>query len=107
MPDMLPPRNSPQSRYWSELSQDEIAIVKRLVGHTIAEVELELIRETLVGVSGNRTRAASVLGISIRGLRNKIRLYAACGILVPEIGVSAAFDRYARTGQGVERGETA
>ena len=59
----------------SELSVDEIEAVRRLVGHSIAIVERELIRETLVRRGGNRTHAATVLGISIRALRNKIRIY--------------------------------
>lgn len=59
----------------SELSADEIEAVRRLVGHSIAIVERELIRETLVRRGGNRTHAATVLGISIRALRNKIRIY--------------------------------
>ena len=32
---------------------------------------------------GNRTRAARVLGVSVRTLRNKIRQYSADGIDVP------------------------
>jgi DNA-binding NtrC family response regulator len=64
---------------WRALSADEIATVRQLVGHTIAVVERELVRETLVRHSGNRTHAARVLGISIRGLRNKIREYQALG----------------------------
>ena len=59
----------------SELSADEIEAVRRLVGYSIAIVERELIRETLVRRGGNRTHAATVLGISIRALRNKIRIY--------------------------------
>jgi DNA-binding protein Fis len=32
---------------------------------------------------GNRTHAATILGISIRALRNKLRDYAHAGIAVP------------------------
>ena len=67
-----------------ELSADEIEAVRRLVGHSIAIVERELIRETLVRRGGNRTHSATVLGISIRALRNKIRTYRTCGSGVPE-----------------------
>jgi hypothetical protein len=35
---------------------------------------------------GNRTRAAVVLGISIRTLRNKLNDYAAAGLAVPPPG---------------------
>jgi two-component system response regulator FlrC len=48
-----------------------------LVGRTVAEVERRLIHETLAHTAGNRTRAAALLGISIRTLRNKLREQAA------------------------------
>jgi DNA-binding protein Fis len=54
-----------------------------LVGRTVAEVERDLILETLRHCLGNRTRAAAVLGISIRTLRNKLNDYAAAGAAVP------------------------
>jgi hypothetical protein len=61
----------------SAFSAAETEIVRQLVGHTIAEVERELICETLVRYRGNRTRAACVLDISIRCLRYKIHAYGA------------------------------
>ena len=54
-----------------------------LVGHTVAEVERDLILETLTHCLGNRTHAATILGISIRTLRNKLRLYSDEGVKVP------------------------
>jgi Bacterial regulatory protein, Fis family len=57
-------------------------IVCSLVGSAIAEVERELILQTLTRTRGNRTRAAGMLGISIRTLRNKIREYHAGGVAV-------------------------
>jgi two-component system, response regulator FlrC len=59
------------------------ADVATLVGHTVADVERELILETLKACHGNRTHAANVLGISIRTLRNKIHEYAEGGIEIP------------------------
>ena len=47
------------------------------------EVERDLIIETLGHTLGNRTHAATILGISIRALRNKLRDYAAQGVPVP------------------------
>lgn len=44
-------------------------------GMTISAVEKELIIDTLGRCSQNRTRAASILGISIRTLRNKLNEY--------------------------------
>jgi DNA-binding NtrC family response regulator len=70
-----------------EFSVDQIEAVRQLVGHTIAEVECELIIETLANQRGSRTNAAKLLGISIRTLRNKIHEYDACGKLVPKTDV--------------------
>src|SRR6185312_13513591 len=58
-------------------------VVPLLIGSTVGEVERELVLQTLARCDGNRTRASRVLGVSVRTLRNKIRLYAASGIAVP------------------------
>jgi len=50
-----------------------------LVGRTVADVERDLILETLTHCLGNRTHAATILGISIRTLRNKLKLYSEQG----------------------------
>ncbi len=57
--------------------------VAGLVGRRMDDVERALILETLTHTLGNRTHAATILGISIRALRNKLRDYAARGIPVP------------------------
>ncbi len=44
-------------------------------GYTVREMEKKLIFRTLEDVNDNRTRAAELLGISIRTLRNKLREY--------------------------------
>jgi DNA-binding NtrC family response regulator len=54
-----------------------------LVGRTVADVERDLILETLQHCLGNRTHAANILGISIRTLRNKLQQYRQEGIPVP------------------------
>src|SRR3989338_1109039 len=46
-----------------------------LVGQTVSQVEKTLILSTLNHCLGNRTKAASLLGISIRTLRNKLKEY--------------------------------
>jgi len=46
---------------------------------TIAELEKEAIRTALVQTEGNRTKAAELLGISIRTLRNKLQEYREAG----------------------------
>ncbi len=57
-----------------------------LVGRTVADVERDLIIDTLRHCLGNRTHAATILGISIRTLRNKLRQYADEGVTVPAAG---------------------
>ncbi|HEY2212725.1 MAG TPA: helix-turn-helix domain-containing protein [Bradyrhizobium sp.] len=61
-------------------------VVPLLIGSTVGEIERELVLQTLARCDGNRTRAARVLGVSVRTLRNKIRLYSADGIDVPAPG---------------------
>jgi DNA-binding NtrC family response regulator len=56
------------------------------VGRTVADLERQLILDTLAHCQGNRTRAAALLGISIRSLRNKLSDYAALGVVVPQAG---------------------
>jgi DNA-binding NtrC family response regulator len=58
-------------------------VVPLLIGSTVGEIEQELMLQTLARCDGNRTRAARVLGVSVRTLRNKIRQYSADGIHVP------------------------
>jgi DNA-binding NtrC family response regulator len=65
-------------------SPDEIDLVRKLVGHTIAAVECGLICETLAWRGGNRTHTANVLGISIRALRNKLHLYKRMDVSLSE-----------------------
>jgi two-component system, response regulator FlrC len=62
-----------------------------LVGHTVAEVERVLILETLNHCLGNRTHAATILGISIRTLRNKLKLYSESGneVSIPSQAMTA------------------
>ena len=61
-------------------------VTRNLVGRTVAEVEQELIIDTLDHCLGNRTHAANILGISIRTLRNKLKQYTEEGITVPQPG---------------------
>ncbi len=67
--------------------------IASLVGRRMDDVERDLILETLGHTLGNRTHAATILGISIRALRNKLRDYAAQGAPVPPpaAGTAASF----------------
>ncbi|MDY6862730.1 MAG: sigma-54 dependent transcriptional regulator [Thermodesulfobacteriota bacterium] len=51
-------------------------------GQTLLEMEKNLILKTLKEQNGNRTKAAKVMGISIRTLRNKLREYKSEGIQI-------------------------
>ena len=64
------------------------AITRALVGRTVADVERDLILDTLDHCLGNRTHAAKILGISIRTLRNKLNEYTGAGVDVPEPGTA-------------------
>ena len=69
------------------------AAARELVGRTVAEVEQQLILDTLTHCLGNRTHAANILGISIRTLRNKLKEYSGSGVFVPapQAGVGGAY----------------
>ena len=54
--------------------------VESMVGRSIADVERDMIVNTLEHCLGNRTHAANILGISIRTLRNKLNQYKEEGI---------------------------
>jgi DNA-binding NtrC family response regulator len=50
---------------------------------TIRQMEQELILRKLTRTGGNRTQAATELGISVRTLRNKLHLYQQQGVTIP------------------------
>lgn len=57
--------------------------VENMIGRTIADVERDMILNTLDHCLGNRTHAANILGISIRTLRNKLNQYKDEGVNIP------------------------
>ncbi|MGH6940882.1 sigma-54-dependent transcriptional regulator FlbD [Hypericibacter sp.] len=65
-----------------ETAKAQVTNTAGLVGRTVADVERDLILETLNHCLGNRTHAANILGISIRTLRNKLKQYSEEGILL-------------------------
>ncbi|HTP78747.1 MAG TPA: sigma-54 dependent transcriptional regulator [Rhizomicrobium sp.] len=67
-----------------------VAVTRGLVGRTVADVERDLILDTLDHCLGNRTHAANILGISIRTLRNKLREYSQAGLAIPNHGEQRA-----------------
>ncbi|HEY4585132.1 MAG TPA: sigma-54 dependent transcriptional regulator [Brevundimonas sp.] len=76
-----------------QAAQAADAVTRSFVGQTVAEMEKTLILDTLSHCLGNRTHAATILGISIRTLRNKLNEYADQGtpIPAPQSGVAAAY----------------
>ena len=54
-------------------------------GFMLADVERQHILDVLRYCGGNRTRTAKLLGVSIRGLRNKLHEYkqSGCDVDVP------------------------
>ena len=73
-------------------------VTRALVGRTVADVERDLILETLKHCLGNRTHAANILGISIRTLRNKLNEYADGGVPIPPPGTGDYGQRLATAG---------
>lgn len=71
-----------EAKKTADISSDES--MGGTVGRTIADVEQELILKTLQDVAGNRTKAAEILGITVRTLRNKLNEYRDMGIDVEE-----------------------
>ena len=55
------------------------------VGQTVAAVERKLILDTMESTAWNRSTAATILGISIRTLRNKLKQYQEEGFDIPSL----------------------
>lgn len=89
MPDGSRVDQTPAAMGDQHIAQAAIAAenaARQFVGQTVAEVERDLILQTLGHCLGNRTHAANILGISIRTLRNKLKQYGDDGIDVPQPG---------------------
>lgn len=65
----------------NEESNDNTEEAVGFAGMTLSQVEQKLILQTLQMTEQNRTRAAEILGISIRTLRNKINEYRQAGLV--------------------------
>ena len=59
----------------NEEKSSDIQTGAEFAGNTLANMERNLIIDTLKHTMGNRTIAANILGISIRTLRNKLKQY--------------------------------
>src|SRR5437763_5831571 len=67
------------------VSGDDPDAVKFQIGTTVEEAEKGLILRTLEHTKNNKTRAAEILGISLKTLHNKLKEYGAG----KEFGISA------------------
>ena len=86
LPDGSRLDTTPQADVAQRAAQVADATTRSFVGKTVAEVEQNLILDTLDHCLGNRTHAANILGISIRTLRNKLKEYSEQGVPVPQPG---------------------
>jgi len=69
----------PQHLFLEDTTSSEERAGGVQVGLSVKAMERELIMKTLKEVDDNRTRAAAILGISIRTLRNKLHEYRKAG----------------------------
>src|SRR5262249_61058315 len=67
----LPPLGAPTEPVTSATEADLVLPV----GTTVEDAERELILRTLKQTGGNKTRAAEILGISLKTLHNKLHKY--------------------------------
>ncbi|HLI66859.1 MAG TPA: sigma-54 dependent transcriptional regulator [Caulobacteraceae bacterium] len=83
LPDGQPMTAAPEAQTARAASIAAETAARAFVGQTVAEVEQQLIIDTLSHCLGNRTHAANILGISIRTLRNKLKEYGDLGVAIP------------------------
>jgi DNA-binding NtrC family response regulator len=83
LPDGAALNSGPVAETAGRAAQVAEAVTRAFVGRTVADVEQQLIIDTLTHCFGNRTHAANILGISIRTLRNKLKEYSDSGVAVP------------------------
>jgi len=81
LPEHLPPEvasaraSTGRSTAAASSSNGDGPVVMLTVGCSMEEAERELIRSTLAHTSGNKTRAAKILGISLKTMHNKVKKY--------------------------------
>ncbi len=74
--DVITDISLPTARVASNSDETETDITLDMIGRTIESVERDMVYGTLDQCVGNKTKAAAILGISIRTLRNKLNSYA-------------------------------
>ena len=74
--DLIASRHLPPS-ITSEIKDDGPDSITVPLGISLEEAEKDLIRRTLASVNNNKTKAAEILGISLKTLHNKLHRYSA------------------------------
>ena len=80
----VPSPTTPIRRGPAGTAADDAGGVKFQIGTTVEEAEKGLILRTLEHTRNNKTRAAEILGISLKTLHNKLKEYGA-----QELGIGA------------------
>jgi DNA-binding NtrC family response regulator len=75
--DLVTPQHLPAGLGDAPRPEPSGAVVVLPLGTTVDAAERELILRTLASASNNKTRAAEILGISLKTLHNKLRRYEA------------------------------
>ena len=65
----------------AEGSEDAAGLVQSLVGRSLADIERDVILNTLAATGGNKSEAARILGVTARTLSNKMKLYRELGVV--------------------------
>lgn len=75
-----------RTSYVSHAAHDtgEIRALRIPVGTNLADVERWMIYATLKKCGGNKTRAAALLGVSLKTLYNRLNAYRAQGVVMDE-----------------------
>jgi DNA-binding NtrC family response regulator len=75
-----------RTSYGSHAGQEsgEIRALRIPVGTNLADVERWMIYATLRKCGGNKTRAAALLGVSLKTLYNRLNAYRAQGVVMDE-----------------------
>ena len=77
--DMIGRQHLPQQFGRPTAGMGSLGALRFPPGVTVEQAERELIRQTLEATSNNKTRAAELLGISLKTLHNKLKEYASQG----------------------------
>lgn len=70
----------------------ELAVLQVPVGTNLADVERWMIFATLQKCGGNKTRAAALLGVSLKTLYNRLNAYRAQGLVMDYAAATAGRD---------------